>query len=436
MEHLNRPLRHDDVPAVRVRKWVLLGDAGELLAPLGVGVALDRACFQQRVDPFQSRPRLGGQGDVRVLVLPDLGRVDVDVHDASPCGEQLQLARHAVVEADAHGEQQVGAVDGRVGRDGAVHAQHLQRERVRLRVHAQAHQRLRDRDPRPGDELAELGARVEAAPAAVEHRLPRAPQRVDHGLQRLERGRRGQPRDVPGDRHPLAPVRHRQRLLHVLGHVDEHGARAAGAREEERLLHHARQVGDVHHQVVVLGDLPRDLDDGRLLERVRANHAARDLPRDGDERHRVQERVGEARHEVGGPRARGRDADADVAGGLGVPLGREDLTLLVPAQDVAHSGRAGQRLVDLERGPPGVAERDGHALALQGLHEDVGALARRRGAEAVGPARGRVACRGGGAVSFHRCCCCFCRVADHGCRGVGASRGELFRYFVSEGFGR
>lgn len=38
------------------------------------------------------------------------------------------------------------------------------------------------------------------------------------------------------------------------------------------LLEHAGDVIHVHHQVIVLGDLARDLNNGRLLEAVRAYH--------------------------------------------------------------------------------------------------------------------------------------------------------------------
>ena len=408
---------------------MLCGHRFQLRPPLRKGVALERRRLEQRVDPLQRGPRLRGQSNVRVLVLPDLGRVDVDVHDARPRREGLQLARDTVVEAHAHRHEQVGAVDRRVGRDGAVHPQHLQRERVRLREDPQAHQRLRDGHAGAAHELAELRARVQAAPPAVEDGPLRTLQGVDDGLERLEGGRGGQAGDVARDRHPLAPVRHAQRLLHVLRDVHQHGPGPTRPRQEEGLLHHAREVRDVHHQVVVLGDLPRHLDDRRLLEGVGADHPPRDLARDGHERHRVEQRVGEAGDEVGGPGARGGDADADVARRLGVPLGGKDLALLVPAQDVADGVGAGQGLVDLERGAPGVAEGDGDPLALEGLDEDVCALARRRGAEAVDPVCGRVRRRqrrgGRGAVSFCCCRCCFSCLAGHGGRGVGASRGEL-----------
>ena len=59
------------------------------------------------------------------LDLVDLRRVDVDVDDLAVLGELADLARHAVVEADAEGQQQVGFVDGIVGVNGAVHAEHV-----------------------------------------------------------------------------------------------------------------------------------------------------------------------------------------------------------------------------------------------------------------------------------------------------------------------
>ena len=46
-----------------------------------------------------------------------------------------------------------------------------------------------------------------------------------------------------------------------------------------------RKILDVHHQVVVLGDLPGDLHNGSLLEAVCANHLARHLACDGNHGH-------------------------------------------------------------------------------------------------------------------------------------------------------
>ncbi len=68
--------------------------------------------------------------EVGDLVLVDLRRIDVDVHDLAVLGELADLAGDAVVEAHAEGQQQVGFVDGVVGVDGAVHAEHLQAQEM------------------------------------------------------------------------------------------------------------------------------------------------------------------------------------------------------------------------------------------------------------------------------------------------------------------
>ena len=48
-----------------------------------------------------------------------------------PClANSRDLAGHAIVEAHAEGQQQVGLVDGIVGIHAAVHAQHVQRQRI------------------------------------------------------------------------------------------------------------------------------------------------------------------------------------------------------------------------------------------------------------------------------------------------------------------
>ncbi len=48
-----------------------------------------------------------------------------------PCLAELgDLAGHAVVEPHAEGEQQIGLVDRVVGVDAAVHAEHVERQRI------------------------------------------------------------------------------------------------------------------------------------------------------------------------------------------------------------------------------------------------------------------------------------------------------------------
>lgn len=95
----------------------------------GGGLAERRTAGRQRPAPpasaYDARgmrgaaPRLtAAHGDVRRLVLVDLSGVDVDVHDARARRKRLELARHAVVEAHAERNEQVGLKGSRwwVGR--------------------------------------------------------------------------------------------------------------------------------------------------------------------------------------------------------------------------------------------------------------------------------------------------------------------------------
>ena len=82
---------------------------------------------------------------IGLLDLVDLGRIDVEVQDAFRL--RRELGRHAgdaVVEARADRDQQIAIVDGVVRARRAVHAEHVQRQRVLGVEAAEAHQRARD----------------------------------------------------------------------------------------------------------------------------------------------------------------------------------------------------------------------------------------------------------------------------------------------------
>src|SRR5207237_10898687 len=68
--------------------------------------------------------------DVDLDVLRDGRRVDVDVDDLGGGREGVDAPGDAVVEARAHGHQTVRVVDETVRVVGAVHAQHVESERV------------------------------------------------------------------------------------------------------------------------------------------------------------------------------------------------------------------------------------------------------------------------------------------------------------------
>ncbi len=160
-------------------------------------------------------------------------------------------------------------------------------------------------------------------------------------------------------------------LLHVLGHIDEDGSGPAGAGDVERFLEDARHVLGARHQVMVLGDGPAHLDDGRFLEGVGADDGGADLAGDGDERDGIHLGVGEAGDEVGGAGSAGGHAHADLAGAAGVALGREAAALLVPRQDGAQPRlNVRQGLVDRHAGAAGIGEDDLDPVIQQALNQD------------------------------------------------------------------
>lgn len=78
-------------------------------------------------------PRRASRGDMSrtchrvegLLILVDLGWINVDVHDLRRGCERLELAGHPVVEADAKSEQEVSLVDSKVRSHRPVHPKHL-----------------------------------------------------------------------------------------------------------------------------------------------------------------------------------------------------------------------------------------------------------------------------------------------------------------------
>ena len=94
------------------------------------------------------------------------------------------------------------------------------------------------------------------------------------------------------------------RAREVDRHVDQHRARAAGARDVERLVHDPRDLRRVLDHERVLDDRHGDAERVRLLEAVRAQQVGAHLAGEDHERDRVHHRVGQRRDDVGRARAR------------------------------------------------------------------------------------------------------------------------------------
>src|SRR4029077_1688907 len=138
--------------------------------------------------------------------------------------------------------------------------------------------------------------------------------------------------------------------------VDQHGAGAAGGRDVERFVDHARQLVDVGDQVAVLGDGAGGADDVGFLEGIAPDLSAGDLAGDGDHRHRVHVCGREPGDEVQRAGRRGGEHNTRFAAGAGVAVGHVRRALLVPHEDVLELGVIRQVLVDGQVGAAGVAE--------------------------------------------------------------------------------
>ena len=201
-------------------------------------------------------------------VLADLSGVDVGVDDPGLGRESRQLSGHAVIEACAQSDQQVGLLQRGHRGDRAVHPRHPEMLRVRVGERAARHQRRDDRNPGQLSELAQVlgGVRLQHAATDVQD-WPLAAADQPGGLADLlgvRLRRRPVARQVELDR----PLERRLGLERVLGDVHEHRTRTTGGRDVERLRERARDVSGVLDQEVVLGDRHRDPADVGLLERV------------------------------------------------------------------------------------------------------------------------------------------------------------------------
>ena len=125
----------------------------DALEPVGREAGLQLELLELAEDAAQHELGVAHHRDARLHVLAYLGRVDVDVDLGGVRRERRELAGDAVVEARAHGDEQVALVHGAVGVRRAVHAQHAQRERVRLGEGAHRHERGGHRDLQPRGQL-------------------------------------------------------------------------------------------------------------------------------------------------------------------------------------------------------------------------------------------------------------------------------------------
>ena len=199
--------------------------------------------------------QVADQGYVHAHVLIDFGAVNLDVDFLGLGRVGAEFSRHAIVEAHAQGDQQIGFLNGFVDPGFAVHAHHAQVQRMRRRERAQPEQRERHRNPRffgqrvhfalgagkndavAGENDRPLGL-IDESERGVEFLLTREENR----LVAMRLGRRGFPIEIAGG------------LLGVLGDVQQHRARTVGSRNLKGFAQARSDVLGARDQIVVLGD--------------------------------------------------------------------------------------------------------------------------------------------------------------------------------------
>lgn len=305
----------DRQPALMVVVGVRLLPLVNLLPPVRQG-GIRLVLHEQREDGLH----VAGEAERVADVLVDLGGVDVDVDELRVLRVLVEVARLAVAEAAADGDDEVGRSNRVIRGLLAVHAGKAERLRMGARYRTEPHERVDDRQVVLLDEGNDFFRRTGGDDAAADNR--HGPLGLDDLVGRLCRA----DQEV-SIRFPVMLGLHGLRLVvdirkeEVARHIDEHGAGTAVARQCKGLAHSRHELVGMLDFEVVLRDRHRDIEDVRLLERIAPQERSVDLSRDGDDRHGVHEGRRQARDEICRAGARRRDADADLARSARVAVG-------------------------------------------------------------------------------------------------------------------
>ena len=110
-----------------------------------------------------------------------------------------------------------------------------------------------------------------------------------------------------------------------------------------------------------------------LLKRIGADGGTGHLTADGHQRHRIEQRLRQTGHQIGGAGAGGSDADPHLTGGAGITHRGHGGTLLVAAELMGQTTVI-QGIVDRHDGPARVTKHLGHTLFLESLYQKLRAV--------------------------------------------------------------
>ncbi len=373
-ENANR-LLGEDVRAFFVAEGMFLHPAAGFRQPFRAVGGGEVAAFHQLVQPAE---RIFNIRDNRIsndFVFVVLGGVDVDVDNGRFGGEFRDIARDAVVEADAEREQEIAFVDGPISGGRSVHPEPFEGKFVGFREASEAHQRCGDGDLGALGELEEFGGGVAGNDAAadVEGRFFRVGDEIENFQKRFVAGFSFRWVGLAkGDF--LGKDRLDAGLLDVLGNVDDDRSGAAGGGELERFFENAGKVFGLQDEVAVFDDRQGHAEEVGFLEGAFADELLVNLAGDRDQRGAVHVGVGDRGDEVGRAGAAGGHANSRFAGGAGVAFGGEGTALFVAGKNGAKPVAFRQGLMQLLRGAAGISEYDLYSLPHHAFDGDFGAL--------------------------------------------------------------
>ena len=375
VKFLNHELGSNRIGVIFVGVGAVFFPLGDLFQPFGAlrelpGIALVARHFQHLVEAFEGLFDVGLDGEFDVLVLVNFCVVDVYMDDRAMLAELLHLAGHAVIEADAEGEQEISFIGRVVGGHGSVHAQPFQREWMRFWEGTHAHQRRCHRNVGAFGEFEQflMGFARNDPAAAVQYRTLSLLDQPDGLIHRhFVQFKIGL---VPAKLDRVRINRLAPGLLDVFRHVNNHRPGPTRLRDVKGLFDDARNVVGIRHQIAVLDDRQGHSKKVRFLKGTPSDHERGHLTGDHHQRRGVQIGIGNRRHNVCRPRSGGPHAHACSSGYPGIPFRCKSTALLMAGQNGANLLRSGQGLVDRHRCPARIGENRIDPLALHAAHKD------------------------------------------------------------------
>src|SRR5450432_1429248 len=364
----------DDVCGIQmaaIRKRLNVDDRGIALEfanvrnPFGMVAILD-----EREKTAQGFTGIADDGGINLHVLVDFGAVDFNVNLEGIAGVSAQITGNAVIEAHAHGNEQIGFLNRVVDPGFAVHAHHSEIERILGGETADAQKCHRYGNSAGVHEILKNlhGVGKYDAAAGEDERAFGGIQKF-HGT--IEFSRIVIFADALGRQfgRGSVPVKFRGGLLCVFGDVDENRSGAPGLGDDEGFAYGAGDVfgfGDDH---IVLSDRHGDAGDIHFLKGVGAEKLAANLSGDADHGRRIEHCGGDASDHIGGAGAGSSHGHAHAAAGARVAVSHVGCALFVADENVMQLGFS-ERVIDRKNRATGITENVLHAKARERFAED------------------------------------------------------------------